>query len=312
MRKATNNIAISINAIHKHYGSVHALKGVDLEIKRGEFFGLLGKNGAGKSTLINIIAGLSHADQGSISVLGHDVITDYRAARKCLGVVPQELVFDPFFTVREFLRIQAGYFGCGKEAHDWIDALIDKLALADKANTNMRALSGGMKRRALIAQALAHQPDVIVLDEPTAGVDVELRALLWDFIRTLHKDGKTIVLTTHYLEEAESLCERIAILDEGKVVACDSKKKLMMQGIGNTLHLFVSTAQPLATVPSSLRDKVVNHQADQLELRLHKDRDSVVAVIDLLRAEGADIVSLKTEHADLEDVFIELTRRQTG
>jgi len=219
--------AISINGIRKNFGEVPALSGIDLEIQQGEFFGLLGPNGAGKSTLINIIAGLTRADTGSVAVLGHDVVTDYRHSRRNLGVVPQELVFDPFFTVREILKIQAGYFGLGRENDPWIEELLNALMLTDKAEANMRALSGGMKRRVLVAQALAHQPRVVVLDEPTAGVDVELRKSLWEFIKSLHQKGHTIVLTTHYLEEAEALCDRIAILNHGEVIALDTKDGLL-------------------------------------------------------------------------------------
>ena len=199
--------AIRIQQVSKSFGETRALDAVDLEIRQGEFFGLLGPNGAGKTTLISALAGLVRADSGSLSVMGHDVQSDYRAARRQLGVVPQELVFDPFFTVRESLRIQSGYFGI-RDNDTWIDEILENLGLTSKANANMRMLSGGMKRRVLVAQALVHRPPVIVLDEPTAGVDVELRQTLWAFIRRLNEAGHTIVLTTHYLEEAESLCGR--------------------------------------------------------------------------------------------------------
>ncbi|OGV74054.1 MAG: ABC transporter ATP-binding protein, partial [Methylophilales bacterium RIFCSPHIGHO2_02_FULL_57_10] len=204
--------AVQIEQVHKFFGKLHALRGIDLTIEQGEFFALLGPNGAGKSTLINLLAGLLRPTGGCLSVLGHDVVNDYRNARRLLGVVPQELVFDPFFNVREMLRFQAGYFGRGPENDAWIDEILEGLHLADKAHTNMRALSGGMKRRALIAQALAHKPPVLVLDEPTAGVDVELRQALWEFIKRLNREGHTIILTTHYLEEAETLCSRVAMM----------------------------------------------------------------------------------------------------
>ena len=207
--------AVEIVDVARRFGPVQALAGIDLAVEEGEFFGLLGPNGAGKTTLISILAGLTRADRGDARVLGHDVVTDYARARRLLGVVPQELVFDPFFTVRETLRIQAGYFGI-RDRDDWIDELLHHLGLASRANSNMRALSGGMKRRMLIGQALVHKPPVIVLDEPTAGVDVELRQSLWSFIRKLNGDGHTIILTTHYLEEAESLCGRIAMLKAGQ------------------------------------------------------------------------------------------------
>ena len=205
--------AISFQNVSKTYrgGRVRALDGVSFDIASGEFFGLLGPNGAGKTSLISILAGLASASGGNVLVHGHDVVSDYAAARKALGIVPQELVFDPFFTVRESLKIQSGYFGVSKN-DAWIDELLHNLGLADKANANMRQLSGGMKRRVLVAQALVHRPPVIVLDEPTAGVDVELRQTLWQFIARLNREGHTVLLTTHYLEEAEALCQRIAML----------------------------------------------------------------------------------------------------
>jgi ABC-2 type transport system ATP-binding protein len=197
--------AIHIDNVKKRYGSLQALGGVSLKIGAGEFFGLLGPNGAGKTTLISIIAGLARADEGTVAIQGHDVVTDYRSARQCLGVVPQELVFDPFFTVRETLRMQSGYFGI-RNNDAWIDEVMHHLDLTAKADSNMRSLSGGMKRRVLVAQALVHKPPVIMLDEPTAGVDVELRQTLWNFIGRLNREGHTVVLTTHYLEEAQALC----------------------------------------------------------------------------------------------------------
>jgi ABC-2 type transport system ATP-binding protein len=301
--------AISIARLHKHYSTVHALKGVDLEIGRGEFFGLLGPNGAGKSTLINIVAGLTRFKEGSVRVLDCDVVKDYRRARRHLGVVPQEVVFDPFFTVREVLRIQSGYFGLGRN-DAWIDELIESLRLADKANANMRELSGGMKRRVMIAQALVHKPEVVVLDEPTAGVDVEQRKSLWEFIRRLHAQGHTIVLTTHYLEEAEALCERIAIIDRGELIALDTTQRLLARGIGRTLRLALTTQQPLAALPPALRDKLRRLEGNRIELQLEKDSDSIIAVLDALRGEGAVITDMEIEEADLEDVFVELTRRR--
>ena len=217
--------------MEKRYGALRALAGVSLAVEPGEFFGLLGPNGAGKTTLINIIAGLARADAGQVAVLGADVREEYRRARRLLGVVPQELVFDPFFTVRETLRLQSGYFGL--RANDaWIDEVMHHLDLTAKADANMRALSGGMKRRVLVAQALVHKPPVIVLDEPTAGVDVELRQELWQFVRRLNRDGHTIVLTTHYLEEAEEHCQRIAMLKAGRIVALDTTQNLLASFAG--------------------------------------------------------------------------------
>jgi ABC-2 type transport system ATP-binding protein len=303
--------AVAIQSVHKRYPNVHALKGVDLDIERGEFFGLLGPNGAGKSTLLNIMSGLARLDEGRVTVLGHDVTRDYREARRVLGVVPQEIVFDPFFTVREVLRIQAGYFGYGREHYPWIEELMRALMLADKAEANMRTLSGGMKRRVLVAQALVHKPQVVVLDEPTAGVDVELRQQLWQFIQRLHGEGHTIVLTTHYLEEAEALCGRIAILDRGAVIALDSKHGLLARGMDRVI-LTVLTGQPLATVPPALQDKVKRRVGNELVLQLHRQSDSIAAVVDTLRAAGAQITDLQTEKPDLEDIFLELTRKDRG
>jgi ABC-2 type transport system ATP-binding protein len=239
-------VAVSIVDVVKHFGSLRALAGISLSIGQGEFFGLLGPNGAGKTTLISCLAGLVRPDSGKLSVMGHDVVADYREARRLLGVVPQELVFDPFFTVRETLRIQSGYFGLRKN-DDWIDEVLANLDLSDKADTNMRRLSGGMKRRVLVAQALVHKPPVIVLDEPTAGVDVELRQGLWQFVRRLNGEGHTIILTTHYLEEAEALCGRIALLKQGRVVALDTTANLMEHHSGDSLEqVFVRVMQGAA------------------------------------------------------------------
>lgn len=227
--------AVSIVDVVKNFGSLQALAGVSLDVAQGEFFGLLGPNGAGKTTLISALAGLVRADSGQISVLGYDVVNDYRKARSLLGVVPQELVFDPFFSVRETLQIQSGYFGI-RNNDAWIDEILDNLDLTAKAQVNMRRLSGGMKRRVLVAQALVHKPPVIVLDEPTAGVDVELRQGLWQFVRRLNGEGHTIILTTHYLEEAEALCGRIALMKQGRIIALDTTANLMAAHPGGSLE----------------------------------------------------------------------------
>lgn len=233
--------AVSIVNLTKRFGATQALAGVSLEIREGEFFGLLGPNGAGKTTLISSLAGLVKPDSGSIKVQGFDVIKAFREARRRLGVVPQELVFDPFFNVRETLQIQSGYFGIRRN-EDWIDEILENLDLTSKAGVNMRRLSGGMKRRVLVAQALVHKPPVIVLDEPTAGVDVELRQGLWQFVRRLNNEGHTIILTTHYLEEAEALCGRIALMKQGKVIALDTTANLLAGHPGASLEeVFVRT-----------------------------------------------------------------------
>ena len=301
--------AITIAGVKKRFGNLHALDGVEFSVERGEFLGLLGPNGAGKSTLINVIAGLTRADEGAVAVLGHDVVSDYRHSRMKLGVVPQELVFDPFFTVREVLRIQAGYFGLGAECYPWLEELMRELQLADKADANMRTLSGGMKRRVLIAQALVHKPEVVVLDEPTAGVDVELRQSLWVFVRKLHEQGHTIVLTTHYLEEAESLCDRIAILNHGRLIALDTKEGLLARGIGRRLRVCITTAEPIRQFSARLQQKLRHHEDNRIELELDRDSDSVIEMLDELRGSGANVTDLHTEEADLEDVFVELVQQ---
>lgn len=293
--------AIKIESVHKHFGSLHALKGLDLTVNQGEFFGLLGPNGAGKSTLINILAGLLRPSEGNVSVMGHDVVTDYQAARMALGVVPQELVFDPFFNVREMLRFQAGYFGRGKENDAWVDEIIESLGLTDKAHTNMRRLSGGMKRRALIAQALAHKPPVIVLDEPTAGVDVELRQLMWGFIRRLNQEGHTIILTTHYLEEAEELCSRVAMMKQGEVVALDTTANLLNKFPSKNLCLKLSAG----SMPASLA-AMVKHQDGHAYVLTLTELSQVEFALSELRKANAVIEDMQLNEADLEDVFLSL------
>jgi ABC-2 type transport system ATP-binding protein len=291
--------AIQVNSVSKHYGSLVALDRVDLTIEPGEFFGLLGPNGAGKTTLISIIAGLVRASSGQVAIMGHDVVTDFRAARLSVGVVPQELAFDPFFTVRETLTFQSGYFGL-RHNGAWIDEVLDNLGLTNKANTNTRALSGGMKRRLLVAQALVHRPPVIVLDEPTAGVDVELRQTLWSFIRRLNRAGHTIVLTTHYLEEAQALCGRIAMLKAGRIVALDTTRALLARVAGLQL-----TMRPRGTPPASVLAHRIEERDGLLTLRLAHS-DEVARVLAECAAAGCTVEDLEVGHADLEDVFLQL------
>ena len=297
--------AISFQSVSKAYssrgsrdGTLLALDNVSLDIEQGEFFGLLGPNGAGKTTMISILAGLTRATQGRVMVLGSDVQAEYAAARRKLGVVPQELVFDPFFNVREALRIQSGYFGV-RNNETWIDELLHSLGLADKADANMRQLSGGMKRRMLVAQALVHKPPVIVLDEPTAGVDVELRQTLWHFIAKLNKQGHTVLLTTHYLEEAEALCGRIAMLKSGRVVALDHTSELLRAASSNVLRFKLD-----ADLPKVLADKaritgrIVQFPAhDALEIENY---------LSAVRQAGLHAEDVEIRKADLEDVFIDV------
>ena len=290
--------AVEAVAIARRFGTVQALAGVDLVVREGEFFGLLGPNGAGKTTLISILAGLTRADRGTARILGHDVVADYRAARRALGVVPQELVFDPFFTVRETLRIQSGYFGL-RHNDAWIDELLHHLDLATKADANMRSLSGGMKRRVLVGQALVHKPPVIVLDEPTAGVDVELRQSLWAFIRKLNGDGHTIILTTHYLEEAEALCGRIAMLKAGRIVALDTTQNLLSRFAGLTVRL--SAAQ----LPDAWRPRLLREEGRVRYLGL-ADYGELERLLAALREAGIAIDELALAETDLEQVFLRI------
>jgi len=296
--------AIEIEQVGKRYGELQALAGVSLEIAQGEFFGLLGPNGAGKTTLISILAGLAIATNGSVRVMGHDVAAAYLQARRALGVVPQELVFDPFFTVRETLTIQSGYYGI-RDNHAWIDELLHYLDLTGKADTNMRQLSGGMKRRVLIGQALVHKPPVVVLDEPTAGVDVELRRSLWQFIRRLNRDGHTIVLTTHYLEEAEALCGRIAMLKQGEVVAYDTTQNLLKLFPGCYVNLKLAPHH----LPAVLKPLLARESEAGFLLAL-QDYGEVEHVMAALRAAGAKVQEMEVMQPDLEEVFVKIMNKQ--
>jgi ABC-2 type transport system ATP-binding protein len=298
--------AVEIQGITKSFGAFEALRGIDLTIQQGEFFALLGPNGAGKSTLINLMSGLLKPGSGNIRIMGHDVQSEYQQARMALGVVPQELVFDPFFNVREMMRFQAGYFGCGPENDDWIDEVIAGLGLTDKAHTNMRQLSGGMKRRALIAQALAHKPPVIVLDEPTAGVDVELRQMLWLFIQKLNQQGHTIILTTHYLEEAEALCERVAMMKQGKIVALDATQQLLRSHAAKQLALRLEGA-----VPAQLQPLIKQQKGDEVIFNL-TDIGRIEVILSALRQAEVAVLDIQLQEVDLEDVFLNLVGSQGG
>lgn len=296
--------AIQIQNIVKQYPKLTALNGVNLEVKQGEFFGLLGPNGAGKTTLISILAGLTRATSGSVQVMGFDVQRDYQQTRRALGVVPQELSFDPFFSVYETLKWQSGYFGI-KNNQAWIDELLENLGLTDKADVNMRALSGGMKRRVLVAQALVHRPQVIILDEPTAGVDVELRQSLWAFISRLHRDGHTIILTTHYLEEAEQLCERIAILKKGEVVALDRTSTLLQQLAGVRLVVKTHNELNLGSLPAEIQAMNTQNANKRHNFTLN-NANQVEHVLASVRMAGGELEDVLVSQADLEDVFVKL------
>ncbi|CUA87114.1 MULTISPECIES: ABC transporter ATP-binding protein [Gulbenkiania] len=291
--------AIEIQSVSKRYGAFTALDNVSFTVEPGEFFALLGPNGAGKTTLISAMAGLSRPSEGRIRIMNHDVVDDFRAARMSLGVVPQELVFDPFLSVRETLRFQSGYFGLARN-DAWIDELLFKLGLSDKADANMRALSGGMKRRVMVAQALVHRPPVIVLDEPTAGVDVELRQSLWVFIRELNAAGHTIVLTTHYLEEAETLCNRIAMLKKGRLIALEEKEKLLAHSVAREVSLKLS-----AKLPPALESLKVREENGRVVLAL-AEIAQLETVLATLRTAAVEVRELSVGETDLESVFVRM------
>ncbi|WP_417282819.1 ABC transporter ATP-binding protein [Comamonas sp.] len=300
--------AVSFQSVSKTYrtpkGEFQALQSVSLDIEEGEFFGLLGPNGAGKTTLISILAGLSRASSGRVLVQGSDVQANYADARRKLGIVPQELVFDPFFNVREALRFQSGYFGV-KNNDDWIDELLESLGLSDKAHHNMRQLSGGMKRRVLVAQALVHKPPIIVLDEPTAGVDVELRQTLWHFIAKLNKQGHTVLLTTHYLEEAEALCSRVAMLKHGEIIKLSSMSELLKSASSNVLQFKTDSVLPLSVAERArITGRIV-----QIPAQNATDVEQLLAT---LREAGVTPEDVEIRRADLEDVFISVMNQAQG
>jgi ABC-2 type transport system ATP-binding protein len=298
--------AIQFDRVSKTYpstrGQLQALSQVTFDIEEGEFFGLLGPNGAGKTTLISVLAGLARATHGRVRVLGYDVVDDFAQARRLLGVVPQELVFDPFFSVHETLRIQSGYFGLRRNG-SWIDELLEGLGLADKAGANMRQLSGGMKRRVLVAQALVHKPRVIVLDEPTAGVDVELRQTLWQFVAKLNQAGSTVLLTTHYLEEAEALCGRLAMLKQGQVVALARTADLLQRASSSVLRFKLETPLPAALAATArVTGRVVQLPAPSAQ--------AVEEILATVRAAGGVAEQVEIRPADLEDVFLQVMEQR--
>ncbi len=280
---------------------VHALSDVSLSVEQGDFFGLLGPNGAGKSTLISALGALIKPDDGSVEILGRNIRDDYRYCKMAIGIVPQEITVDPFFTVKEILLQQSGYYGLRNNGK-WIDTLIDRLGLTDKTDARVSRLSGGMKRRVLIAQALVHRPPVIVLDEPTAGVDIELRHRIWDFMRELHENGHTIVLTTHYLEEAQALCRRIALLNHGKVAAIDDTQALLSRFSGNRLQFRLLEG----TLPQ-LPDCVFEHMEENLHCVSFKDAKELTDLLFALQNHGCRIEIVHVGQANLEEVFLRLT-----
>ncbi len=306
----SDEAAISVRGVSKIYaGGKQALDSVDLDIPRGLIFGLLGPNGAGKSTLINILAGLVRKTAGKATIWGFDIDADPRNAKASIGIVPQELVFDPFFTPFETLENQASFYGVPKAKRRTME-LLEAVRLADKAHAYARTLSGGMKRRLLVAKALVHAPPVLVLDEPTAGVDIELRQQLWDYVRALNATGVTVVLTTHYLEEAEELCDRIAIINNGRVIADESTRTLVDRAREKLVEVTVD--RDFTTLPSDpCFDKTDRVGERTIAIRYDRDRVNAGEVLAAVQAHGFGIVDVSTREPDLEDVFLALTRNPT-
>jgi len=298
-------LAVQFNQVVKNYEDLQALKGVSFDVEEGAFFGLLGPNGAGKSTLINAMSGLVVPTSGNIQVQGYDVIGDYRQTRRLLGLVPQELIADPFFSIKELLELQSGYFGVkGTEQKRWIAELLERLALSDKADANTSQLSGGMKRRVLIAMALVHKPKVLVLDEPTAGVDVDLRRTLWDFTKELHQQGHTIILTTHYLEEAEALCDRVAIMQKGQIKALDDTQTLLSKHPYR--YLRVNVTNPKVDLIAPLAERLVEKESNGFVFQVDKT-SSMTETLGLMEKSGLDVTDVSSRDATLEEVFLDLT-----
>lgn len=297
--------AVQFQEVKKHYGDLEALKGISFSVEEGAFFGLLGPNGAGKSTLINAMSGLVIPTSGRIEIQGYDVDSDYRETRRLLGLVPQELIADPFFSIRELLELQSGYFGLrGAEQKAWIGELLERLALSDKSDSNTAQLSGGMKRRVLIAMALVHRPKVLVLDEPTAGVDVDLRRTLWEFTQELHQQGHTIILTTHYLEEAEALCDKVAIMQKGEVKALDATSTLLSRH--NYRYLRVTLSEPAQNLIAPLVERLVEKESNGLVFRLEKTA-SLSQLLSWLHESQLKVTDVSSRDASLEEVFLDLT-----
>jgi ABC-2 type transport system ATP-binding protein len=306
------DLAIEIRSVNKVYAASskrppkQALRDFSLEIPRGAFFGLLGPNGAGKSTLINIMAGLVNKTSGTVKIWDTDIDTDQRNARCAIGVVPQELNLDPFFTPREALDLQAGLYGVPPRERRTME-ILEAVGLADKADAYARTLSGGMRRRLLVAKALVHSPPIVVLDEPTAGVDVELRQQLWAYIRQLNRRGTTVLLTTHYLEEAEELCVRIAIINHGELVACETKRALLRRLDNKSVTLLLS--QPLSDIPPALQHFHPTLSAPtELHINYRPSAQVMTEILDAARAANLAIADIRTEEVDLEDIFLQLTR----
>ena len=302
------NLAIEIKDLEKSYNKTPALKGVNINISKGEFFGLLGPNGAGKTTTINILTGLVFKDQGNCFVFGKDIVTDYRYTRSKIGIAAQELSVDWFFTIEKLLYFQAGYYGINTDkAKSKVDELLIRLGLDKKRDSRLRQLSGGMKRRFQIAKALVHDPEILILDEPTAGVDVELRHDLWKYLKELHDDGKTILLTTHYIEEAELLCENVAIIDEGKILKKGTPKNLTQELGKSGVTVKIGKNINNINIESSLKDLDYTMEDSRLHFSVKDPEKAIPDIIQRLIKINIPLQSIKTETSSLEDVFLNLT-----
>ncbi|MBI88833.1 MAG: ABC transporter ATP-binding protein [Candidatus Marinimicrobia bacterium] len=304
-----NEPAIEINGLKKSYHDVEALKGVNIEISKGEFFGLLGPNGAGKTTTINILTGLVFKDNGITKVFGKDTVKDFRFTRSKIGIAAQEFSVDWFFPIEKLLFYQAGYYGIKKaSAEPTVNSLLDRLGLSKKRNARLRQLSGGMKRRFQLAKALVHDPDIIILDEPTAGVDVELRRDLWQYLRDLHNAGKTILLTTHYIEEAELLCDRVAIIDEGKILK-EGDPKILTQELGSA-GITINIAENKSELKSLFQDFKFTYEDKRIHFSVKNPDKALPKIIDILSNANIHIKSIKSNKSSLEDVFLDLTGKK--
>ena len=298
--------AIKITNLKKSYGGIDALKGINMTIDKGQFFGLLGPNGAGKTTTINILTGLVRKDMGETMIFNRDTVSDYRFTRKQVGISSQEFTQDWFFPLDKLLLFQAGYYGINKkDATPRAESLLDRLGLKNKRNARIRELSGGMKRRFEIAKALVHDPQILILDEPTAGVDVELRHELWKYFGDLHNEGKTILLTTHYIEEAELLCDKVAIIDSGKVITEGSPKELIGKDSNSGITVYLS--EPYEDSDNTLNDFTYNQEDQRLHFITGDPENDLPNIIKLLSNSGAHIQRIETNKASLEDVFLNLT-----
>ena len=300
-----NNISVKIRKLRKIYdGKLEALRGINLDIPNGSFFGLLGPNGAGKTTTIGIMTGLINITSGSVEVMGHDVIKDYKKSRKLIGLSPQELNFDVFFPIKDVLALNAGYYGLSnKEAYERADIMLEQFGLTDKAKNTARELSGGMKRRVQIAKALVHNPEVLILDEPTAGVDIELRHMLWSYLKQINNDGKTIILTTHYIEEAEALCDEVAIINNGKIIKQGAPSNLVNM-LGNN-KIMVRINMNGESPDLSPFDYIINDNL--IEFSTKDPNRDLPKIISKLNKQSIDVLEVNTVKSSLEEVFVKLT-----